>query len=156
MLCCVEMYSANFFDVQIYKLCKYFLFLAPDTHWSRWLVVWKHFVVQIYLFCKYICCAYIVVVQIFAFTGARYPLKQMLCCVRRETFLCKPHSLGTATHLFTSANLFKTYNMPLREVFCSRFLLDKSPIVVCLVTHYSLLSQCWLTTWCWRWYCGKS
>ena len=147
-------------------MCKYISFsnifffwrqipIEPDNLLCENICCANIFVVPILLLCKYICCAYIIVVQIFAFTGARYPLKQMLCCVRRETFLCKPHSLGTATHLFTSANLFKTYNMPLEEVFCSRFLLHPSPIVFYLVTHFSLLCQCWLTNCCCRWYCGK-
>ena len=102
-------------------MCKYINFANIFFCWRQIPVEADNLLYGNILLCKYICCAYIVVVQIFAFTGARYPLKQMLCCVRRETFLCKPHSLGTATHLFTSANLFKTYNMSLREVFCSRF-----------------------------------
>ena len=126
-------------------MCKYISFANIFFFWRQIPIEADNLLCGKILSCRYVCCAYIFAVQIFAFTGARYPLKQTLCCVRRETFLCKPHSLGTATHLFTSANLFKTYNMPLREVFSSRFLLDQSPIVVCLVTHYSLLSQCWLT-----------
>ena len=120
-------------------MCKYKNFANIFVFWRQIPIEADNLLYGNILLCKYICFAYIVVVQIFAFTGARYPLKQMLCCVRRETFLCKAHSLGTATHLFTSANLFKTYNMSLREVFCSRFLLHPSLIVVCPVTFFNVL-----------------
>ena len=136
MLCCVEMYSANFFVVQIYKLCKYFLFWRQIPIEADNLLYGNIVVVQIYLLCLYCCCANI------CFYWRQIPIEaDALLCAPRNLFVQTPLTRHRHTP-FHIRQPFQNIQHAVERSVCSRFLLNPSPIVVCLVTHYSLLNQC--------------